>query len=295
MCLSTRGLERVPWQAHGLAEDLEYSWKVRIAGGRIAFDRDGVVYATMLARGGKALQDQRRRWEVGRRELRRQLFRPLLFSGHLGPMERIASLVALTMPTVASLSAAYLALSLIVALRFPIMRSSRGYGYLIAIGTCHAIATLALLVHSASPFLLSFLPWRFALSLFYFPYYICWKFAISLRPRPRGWVRTEREPLGPTREDAALAKVGKLPARASSMGEVLTRIASKALLWFAVVFAALARWEVAAWTPNARLLSDEAKPAPALPTEYRGPTVEEFIELLNGRGPEWASPPDVVE
>ena len=219
MCLSTRGLERVPWQAHGLAEDLEYSWKVRIAGGRIAFDRDGVVYATMLARGGKALQDQRRRWEVGRRELRRKLFRPLLFSGHLGPMERIASLVALTMPTVASLSAAYLALSLIVALRFPIMRSSRGDGYLIAIGTCHAIATLALLVHLASPFLLSFLPWRFALSLFYFPYYACWKFAISLRPRPREWVRTEREPIGPPREDAALAKVRKPLAPASSMGE----------------------------------------------------------------------------
>jgi hypothetical protein len=76
---------------------------------------------------------------------------------------------------------------------------------------------------------------------------------------------------------------------------VLMRLASKALLWFVVVFAALACCEVAAWTPNARMLWDAAKPVPAVSAEYRGPTVEEVIELLNGRGPEWASPPDVVE
>lgn len=33
MCLTTRGLRRVPWKTHGLTEDLEYSWAVRIAGG----------------------------------------------------------------------------------------------------------------------------------------------------------------------------------------------------------------------------------------------------------------------
>ena len=76
---------------------------------------------------------------------------------------------------------------------------------------------------------------------------------------------------------------------------VLTRIASKALLWFVVVFAALACCEVVAWSPNARLLSNAAKPVPVASVEYRGPTVEQVIELLNGRGPEWASPPDVVE
>jgi cellulose synthase/poly-beta-1,6-N-acetylglucosamine synthase-like glycosyltransferase len=198
MCLSTRGLERVPWQEHGLAEDLEYSWKVRIAGGRIAFDRNVVVYATMLSRGGEALLNQRRRWESGRRELRRKMFWPLLHSCKLGPLEKIAALVELTMPTAATLCAAYLAFSLALALRFPVMLSSGGYGYVILIGICHAIATLALLVQLVSPFLLSFLPWRFAWSLLYFPYYACWKLAVSLRPRPGVWVRTEREPLHPT-------------------------------------------------------------------------------------------------
>ena len=34
MCFGTKGLERVPWQSHGLVEDMEYSWTVRIAGGK---------------------------------------------------------------------------------------------------------------------------------------------------------------------------------------------------------------------------------------------------------------------
>ena len=76
---------------------------------------------------------------------------------------------------------------------------------------------------------------------------------------------------------------------------VLRRIASKALLWLVVASAALACCEVAAWESNAGLLSDAAKPIPTLATELRGPTVEQVIEWFNRRGPEWASPPDVVE
>jgi hypothetical protein len=76
---------------------------------------------------------------------------------------------------------------------------------------------------------------------------------------------------------------------------VLTRIASKAPLWFVVVFAALACCEVAAWSPNARLLAEAAKPLPTLSAEQRGLTLEEVIERFNRRGPEYASPPDVVE
>ena len=57
MCLSTRGLARVPWQTHGLTEDLEYSWMVRIAGGRITFDRGAAVHATMLRQGGSGVAE----------------------------------------------------------------------------------------------------------------------------------------------------------------------------------------------------------------------------------------------
>ena len=76
---------------------------------------------------------------------------------------------------------------------------------------------------------------------------------------------------------------------------VLRRIASKALLWLVVVSTALACREVAAWSSNARLRSDAAKPLPTLAPELLGPSLEEVIERFNLRGPEYASPPDVVE
>jgi hypothetical protein len=76
---------------------------------------------------------------------------------------------------------------------------------------------------------------------------------------------------------------------------VLTRIACRALLWLVVVSAALACCEVAAWHTSARVLSDAAKPLPGLSRELCGPSLDEAIEQFNRRGPEWASPPDVVE
>ncbi len=193
MCLSTRGLDQVPWNTRGLTEDLEYSWSVRIAGGRIAFARDAVVYATMLVRGGPASASQRLRWESGRRELRFKMFRPLLRSSALGPLEKAASLVELTMPSTVSLILGYLALSLVGAARLPGLLEQRGPGLQAVAASCYAIATLALALHLVSPFLLSFLPWRFGVSLVYFPYFACWKTWVMLRSRPTTWVRTLRE------------------------------------------------------------------------------------------------------
>ncbi len=194
MCLSTRGLARVPWQTHGLTEDLEYSWMVRIAGGRIAFDRGAAVYATMLSRGGPASRTQRQRWETGRAELRKRMFRPILRSAHLRPIEKAASLVELTMPTTVSLCSAYLVLTALAALRLPEVLPYQTAGYLVVLGLSHAIATLGLALRFASPFLLAFLPWRFSLCLLHVPYYACWKLLVALSGRPRTWVRTVREP-----------------------------------------------------------------------------------------------------
>ena len=58
MCISTSGLRRVPWHAHGLVEDLEYSWIVRVAGERVEFIEDTTVFATMLSRGGTPLAEE---------------------------------------------------------------------------------------------------------------------------------------------------------------------------------------------------------------------------------------------
>jgi hypothetical protein len=75
----------------------------------------------------------------------------------------------------------------------------------------------------------------------------------------------------------------------------LSRIAGRALPWLIVIAAALACCDVAARWPGARPRPDAAMPIPGLSEELLGPSVDEAIEQFNRRGPEWASPPEVVE
>jgi cellulose synthase/poly-beta-1,6-N-acetylglucosamine synthase-like glycosyltransferase len=208
MCLSTRGLGRVPWRTHGLTEDIEYSWSVRIAGGRIAFDRQAVVYAAMLSQGGGASANQRQRWEAGRSELKRKMLGPLLRSAHLGWKEKAASVIELTMPTMVSLCGVFLVLSLLALIRMPDIFAQQEILLASLIGLPLSIAFLALAIQFASPFLLSFLPWRFAVSLLHFPHYAIWKLLIALKARPRMWVRTTRE------------SASRVPARSTVLGSL---------------------------------------------------------------------------
>ena len=73
------------------------------------------------------------------------------------------------------------------------------------------------------------------------------------------------------------------------------RVAGRALLWLMVIAAALACCAIAAQRPVAQRLPDAARPLPGLSPELLGPSVDEVIERLNRRGPQWACPPDVVE
>jgi cellulose synthase/poly-beta-1,6-N-acetylglucosamine synthase-like glycosyltransferase len=194
MCLSTKGLKRVPWASHGLTEDLEYSWLVRIAGGRISYAQDVAVYATMLSRGGPSAISQRLRWEHGRRTLRRSMIGPLLRSPRLRWTEKLAAVIDLIMPTTSLLLCCYIALTL---LTFAVLPRLHVYDrrplleYLI--GCCYAISTTGLLLHAASPFFLRLIPLRYVTSFAYLPYYVLWKGLVRLRSKPAGWMRTTRE------------------------------------------------------------------------------------------------------
>jgi cellulose synthase/poly-beta-1,6-N-acetylglucosamine synthase-like glycosyltransferase len=193
MCLSIKGLRRVPWASHGLTEELEYSWSVRIAGGRIAFTREARVYATMLVQGGSAMTNQRRRWESGRHELRWKKLGPLLRSPHLGWFEKAACVIELTMPTAVFLIGLYFLLTLGPILYFADLLARQSLLLIASMALFQAVATLGLVIHAVSPFLLSFLPWRFVLSLIYFPSFVLWKILILFRRRPHAWLRTPRE------------------------------------------------------------------------------------------------------
>jgi cellulose synthase/poly-beta-1,6-N-acetylglucosamine synthase-like glycosyltransferase len=191
MCFSTGSLGRVPWRSVGLVEDMEYSWNVRIMGGKIAFRPDVRVLGVMLGRGGQAALTQRRRWEFGRRELGRRVLLRLLRSPHMSLTNKIASIVELTMPPMVSILLYYLcvvAANLVVF--FGTDQSTWRSVFLIV---SSLLMTLALLMQALCPFFVFDLSWSYLLSLFYLPVYAAWKLLAMLGGKPTQWVRTARE------------------------------------------------------------------------------------------------------
>jgi 1,2-diacylglycerol 3-beta-glucosyltransferase len=196
MCFSTRSLQRVPWRCFGLVEDMEYSWNVRIAGGKIAYLPDVRVLGVMLGQGGKAAISQRRRWEFGRRELSRRVLVPLLRSTHLNLTEKFASVLELTMPPMALILVDYLCV--VAANLLALLGTQHSAGLTAFLIGSSFLMSLALMVHAICPFLVFQLSWNYLLSLLYLPVYAVWKLPAMFSGRPTQWVRTAREePVNP--------------------------------------------------------------------------------------------------
>ena len=190
MCFSARGLDRVPWRAYGLVEDLEFSWMLRVAGERIRFLPSAVVRGEMVSRGGPAAASQRRRWEAGRRALRGKFFRPLIASRALDPWRKLLAIGDLLVPPLVPLTLA-LAVALSIhpaSMLLPGLRSTASI-----LGIIHGIMIASLFLYGASPFLVLGLPARYILALMALPYYAMWKLVAASGRAPSGWVRTGRE------------------------------------------------------------------------------------------------------
>jgi hypothetical protein len=213
MCFSVRGMKRVPWRSHGLVEDMEYSWAVRIAGERIVFEPDVSVHGAMLAKWGPAAASQRSRWEFGRKEMQRMFLGSLLRSNRLHLWEKLVYSCELTIPSLGALFVIYAAVALgdgFFLLGLPQGSHSFVRPFLFA---CLGLMTTTLAFHAISPFLTMRLPWRYGLSLVCFPVYILWKFWVSFAGRPDRWVRTARDSRGGSATELAekCQETGKCP------------------------------------------------------------------------------------
>jgi hypothetical protein len=204
MCFSTKGMRRVPWKCHGLVEDMEYSWTVRLAGEKIAFTPDVQVKGVMLGRGGKAAASQRRRWEFGRDDLKKRVFGPIMRSRHLNLIEKTTSLLELTMPSMVSLMAIYVCLLFANGWALVSFWPALTTWVSILLLTSTCLMTPALVLHAYAPFVVFRLSWSYLLVLIYLPIYAVWKFYIKLGGRPDQWVRT-------TREQPPTKKIGTAP------------------------------------------------------------------------------------
>lgn len=191
MCFSTRGLGKVPWSSHGLAEDEEFTCALRLAGESIVFEPAAAVRSAMLPSGGEAASSQRRRWEFGKKEARKKT-RALLLRAHgLGWATKLFAWIELTIPTTVHILLFYLVLML---LNFSVIAVDPGIGLVaraVLVGSS-ILMTTALVLYALSPFLIFRLPWRVGLSLAYVPIYGFWKLAVMLRGRPKEWVRADR-------------------------------------------------------------------------------------------------------
>ena len=200
MCFSTRSLRRVPWRSFGLVEDMEYSWNVRIAGGRIAFRPDVQVLGVMLGQGGKAAASQRRAGSsVARESEPASSGAPAAI--HASKPDREVRLRSRADHASHG--------SDLFFITFVLLGPTSGLARHTPLGMAHCgligsslLMSLALMVHAICPFLVFRLSWNYMLTLLYLPVYAVWKLPamFSGRPARSGFAPPARSPSNPDRD-----------------------------------------------------------------------------------------------
>ena len=194
MCFSGRGLRRFPWRAYGLVEDMEFALMLRARGERVRFLPEARVLGEMVSRGGPGAASQRRRWEAGRRALRGKFAGTLARSGAIGAYHKLMYLLDLFFPPLVTLALGLAAASTIALVGAAVAGPDAVVAGLLAVQA--AMAGL-LVLYAMSPTIVMDLPVRYLASLLALPYYAAWKLAVAAGRKPKGWVRTPREPQAP--------------------------------------------------------------------------------------------------
>ncbi len=187
-CVTHALLDKVPYQAFSLTEDLEYGIALGMAGFRVAYADDAHSDAEMVS-GEKDSRKQRQRWEQGRFQLLRSRTLPLL--GLALTRDRVCLDLAFDLLV---LPLSYVALNVVVFLGLAVVGAGAGQLSVawewLAIGCC-----LALVLHILRGWQLSGAGLRGLLDLGRAPFFLVWKLMVMLGSRggSREWVRTKRE------------------------------------------------------------------------------------------------------
>lgn len=188
MCFSKDGLARNPWQAATLAEDIEFSWKLRLRGERVAFAPEAMVYGELVSGNHKGTVSQRQRWEVGRRLLRQLFTKEIVRSSTLSFWSKGIALVDLYMVPIARLAMGLSLGTLFIAASYMFSGSLASF-----YGLWVMMLTFCIGIYAISPVLGGYIKASYLLALGHFPKYLLWKFALLFRQGPQSWQRTQRE------------------------------------------------------------------------------------------------------
>ncbi len=195
MCFSASLLKRIPWNAFGVTEDLQYGLNLLLNGVKVRFVPDAVVLATMPAIAANA-ETQRVRWEQGRMPVKRHYARKLLTSAirkfSYPLLDSWIDLVTPPFVHLMALNAMALCLHIVLWILAPGLFSVHllGWGIVLILGLVHVLAGLA----SAGA------DGRLYLALLYVPRYALWKLLLRQKHpssrSPEDWIRTTREKPG---------------------------------------------------------------------------------------------------
>lgn len=186
-CVTHELLNRVPYHAYSLTEDLEYGIDLGLAGYRVAYADEAHSNAEMVTDENVA-STQRRRWEDGRFQLIRSRTIPLLLAAI-----RRADLICLDLALdLMVLPLSYVALNVALLMCCALIALHWHVAPLFWLWIAFACAG-SLLLYVLRGWQLSGIGARGLLDLARAPGFVIWKVMLILRNRTEGWVRTARE------------------------------------------------------------------------------------------------------
>jgi cellulose synthase/poly-beta-1,6-N-acetylglucosamine synthase-like glycosyltransferase len=187
-CVTHELLQRVPYHAFSLTEDLEYGIDIGLAGYRVAYADEAHSDAEMVT-SEKIARKQRKRWEEGRFNLIRSRTLPLLLKalrrGDVVCLDLAFDLMVLPLSYV-TLNVLLLGGCAALAVYFHL--ASAAWLWLAA------ASAAGLLAYVLRGWQLSGIGARGFFDLARAPIFLLWKIVLMLSPRSEGWVRTDREP-----------------------------------------------------------------------------------------------------
>jgi cellulose synthase/poly-beta-1,6-N-acetylglucosamine synthase-like glycosyltransferase len=187
-CVTHKLLSEIPFEAHSLAEDIEFGIQLGLAGYRVHYADEAWVNALMVS-SDAAASTQRERWERGRLELIRTRLFPLL---RRAARQRSAVCLDLALDLLIAplsylvlLDVALLLLAAFARIAEPRLAISFGPG--IACGLC-------IVLYVMRGWQMSGIGLIGLIDLFHVPSFILWKVLLILRAHDSAeWVRTKRE------------------------------------------------------------------------------------------------------
>jgi cellulose synthase/poly-beta-1,6-N-acetylglucosamine synthase-like glycosyltransferase len=185
-------LEKHPWRAYSIVEDIEYGTRLTEAGIKVEYVPEAKLYGQAPTSGKQAVS-QRMRWEGGRGAQARQdvpkLLKVALKRRSLIPFDRAMDLI---IPPLGLLFSIIVFFALVNALVWIVL----GGTLLGIIALMWVIPMAGIFLFVLGGLLVARVPAKAFLALAFAPFYILWKlwvyFVLLTRRLPQEWVRTER-------------------------------------------------------------------------------------------------------